>query len=69
MATPSMLYRSVSTGFRQKSAAFPRDAIAGESGLLDEMLEYLNAWLTSHIAESDVQFKHFLILTVSWHPL
>jgi hemerythrin len=46
--------------FRIKTARFCADAIAGKSGLLAEMLEYLTDWLTRHILESDLQFKYFL---------
>jgi hemerythrin len=49
------------TAFRIKTARFCADAIAGKSGLLAEMLEYLTAWLTTHILNSDAKFRDFLI--------
>jgi hemerythrin len=47
--------------FRIKAAQFCGDAIAGKSGLLTEMRDYLTEWLSRHILESDLQFKRFLI--------
>jgi len=47
--------------FRAKTAGFCADAIAGKPGLLREMLEYVQNWLTTHILESDVKLKYFLM--------
>jgi hemerythrin len=51
------------TEFKARTAKFRMDAIAGKANLSVEMLAYLENWLTTHILESDVKLKYFLIAT------
>jgi hemerythrin-like metal-binding protein len=47
------------TAFKAKTARFCLDAIARKNALAGEVLHYLSAWLTSHILQSDMEYKTF----------
>lgn len=52
------------TAFKAKTARFCMDAIAHKNALAGDVLNYLSAWLTSHILESDMKYKEFFVARI-----